>query len=74
MTNYKELEIYHLSQDLVLKIYDLCKVLPNSEDNNLISQLRRAVTCLPLNIAEALRILQFIELWNSWVIKNKHDL
>lgn len=52
MANYKELEIYHLSQDFVLKIYNLCKLLPNYEDNNLISQLRRAVTCLPLNIAE----------------------
>ncbi len=51
-TNYKKLEIYHLAHKFLLDIYQLCKAFPQSEDANLTSQLRRAATCLPLNIAE----------------------
>lgn len=50
--NYKKLEIYHLAHKFLLDTYQLCKLLPPLEDNNLTSQLRRAATCLPLNIAE----------------------
>jgi len=50
--DYKKLDIYYLAHDFVLSIYELVKLFPNYEDNNLISQLRRAATCLPLNIAE----------------------
>lgn len=50
--NFKKLEIYHLAHQFVLDIYELVKDFPKHEDNNLTSQLRRAVTCLPLNIAE----------------------
>lgn len=50
--NFRDLEIYTLAHQLVLDIYDLVKGFPKSEDNNLTSQLRRAATCLPLNIAE----------------------
>ena len=52
MVDYKKLEIYHLAHNFVLVIYELCKTFPKYEDNNLTSQLRRAATCLPLNIAE----------------------
>lgn len=50
--NFKNLEIYHLAHQFVLDIYELVKEFPKYEDNNLTSQLRRAATCLPLNIAE----------------------
>jgi four helix bundle protein len=49
---YKHLEIWKLAHALVLDIYIAIEPLPQHEDNNIKSQLRRAVTCLPLNIAE----------------------
>jgi len=50
--NFRELEIYGLAKELVLSTYSLLEEFPEYEGNNLTSQLRRAVTCLPLNIAE----------------------
>jgi len=50
--NFRDLDIYKLAHQFVLDIYELVKDFPKSEDNNLTSQLRRAATCLPLNIAE----------------------
>lgn len=50
--DYKKLEIYDLAHELVLKTYELLDSFPDFESNNLVSQLRRAITCLPLNIAE----------------------
>lgn len=49
---YQNLRIYHAAHAFVLKIYKLVEKFPSLEDNNLTSQLRRAATCLPLNIAE----------------------
>lgn len=50
--NYKKLEIYEVAHQFVLDTYFFVKNFPSYEDNNLTSQLRRAATCLPLNIAE----------------------
>lgn len=50
--DYKKLEIYDFAHNLVLEFYILLKDLPKCEDNNLTSQIRRSITCLPLNIAE----------------------
>lgn len=50
--DYKKLEIYHLSQQFVLDIYALVKNFPDCESNNLVSQITRAATSIPLNIAE----------------------
>lgn len=50
--DYRNLEIYHVAHQFVLDTYEFVKTFPNYEDNNLTSQLRRAATCLPLNIAE----------------------
>lgn len=50
--DYKKLEVYQLAHDFVLSTYELVKFFPAFEANNLTSQLRRAATCLPLNIAE----------------------
>jgi len=49
---YKNLEIYSIAKELVVVMYKLCETLPSQESNNLSSQLRRASTSLPLNIAE----------------------
>jgi len=50
--NYKKIEIWNLSYEFVLKVYAEVQNFPRDEENNITSQLRRAATCLPLNIAE----------------------
>ncbi len=50
--DHKRLEIYQLSQQFVLEIYNLVEKFPHNEENNLTSQLCRAATSIPLNIAE----------------------
>ena len=52
LVNYKNLEIYHLAHNYVLDIYILLERFPAKEEKNLICQIRRAATSLPLNIAE----------------------
>ena len=52
VVDYHKLEIYHMAHEIVLDTYKLLVIFPECESNNLVSQLRRAVTCLPLNIAE----------------------
>lgn len=49
---YQKLEIWQRAYDFVLKVYSAVAKFPSYEDNNITSQLRRAATCLPLNIAE----------------------
>ena len=49
---YKELKIWQKSLDLVEKIYQLCELLPKSEDYNLKAQLKKAIVSVSLNIAE----------------------
>ncbi len=50
--NFRELKIWKFSMDLVPEIYKVIALLPVEESNNLKDQMRRAVTSLPLNIAE----------------------
>ncbi len=50
--DYRKLAIYYLAHQFVLDIYTATNNFPESEQNNLISQLRRAVISIPLNIAE----------------------
>jgi len=50
--NYKELEVWKLSYNLALKFYKITENFPEHENDNLISQIRRASTSIPLNIAE----------------------
>ena len=51
--NYKNLQIYHLSYDLTLKIYKVIEKFPEYEIKNMSLQLRRAIVSIPLNIAES---------------------
>ncbi len=52
MQNYKDLLVWSKSHELVLKVYTLTKDFPKEETFGLVSQLRRAVTSIPTNIAE----------------------
>ena len=49
---YKKLEVYAVSKELVLQIYELLKKFPKEETYALCDQLRRAVISVPSNIAE----------------------
>ncbi len=50
--NFRELFVYKMAHKLVLDVYPIVKSFPDYESNNLVSQIRRAATSLPLNIAE----------------------
>ncbi|MEW7289135.1 four helix bundle protein [Aquimarina sp. 2304DJ70-9] len=52
MHNYKKLEIWNESVDLVTDIYLLTKDMPDSEKFGLISQINRCAVSIPSNIAE----------------------
>jgi four helix bundle protein len=54
MTNYKKLEVWTLSMELVKEIYKLTKSYPNEERYGLISQTNRAAVSIPSNIAEGM--------------------
>lgn len=49
---YKDLKIWQSSISLIKKVYTCADKLPKSEEYNLKSQLKRAITSVALNIAE----------------------
>lgn len=50
--NCENLEVYQISRLLIIEIYKLTKQFPTDERFGLISQLRRSVISISLNIAE----------------------
>lgn len=52
MTNYKNLQIWKKSMELVREIYLLTKTYPKEELYALTSQTKRAAVSVPANIAE----------------------
>jgi len=52
ISTYRDLDVWKKSVDLVVDVYKLCKQLPDSERFGLISQMQRAATSIPANIAE----------------------
>ena len=50
--SFKELEIYIKSKEIVKRVYQITEKYPEREKYNIISQLRRSVLSIPLNIAE----------------------
>ncbi|MGL6266677.1 MAG: four helix bundle protein [Chitinophagaceae bacterium] len=52
--NYKKLNIWIKSIELVTVVYDLVKKYPDNEKFGLISQSKRAVVSIPSNIAEGI--------------------
>ena len=52
MQDYRNLEVWQRSMDYVVEIYRFTSSFPADERYNLVSQIRRASTSIPLNIAE----------------------
>jgi four helix bundle protein len=54
MTNYKKLDVWKESMQLVKEVYALVKKYPKEELYGLSSQARRAAVSIPANIAEGI--------------------
>jgi four helix bundle protein len=52
MQDYHQLDIWNRAMDYAVAVYKFIVSLPEEEKYNLASQLRRAVTSAPLNMAE----------------------
>lgn len=52
MRNFRELEIWKRSFELVKEVYMICEQLPNSEAFGMGTQLKRSAVSIPSNIAE----------------------
>jgi four helix bundle protein len=52
MQNYRQLSVWRKSHDAALKIHRLSAEIPRRDNSGLISQIRRAATSIPTNIAE----------------------
>lgn len=52
MRNYEDLKVWERAHKLCLAVYKLTNSFPNEEKFGLISQLRRASSSVPTNIAE----------------------
>ena len=52
MKNFRNLFVWKKAHQLALVLYRLTSGFPKTEQYNLVSQLRRAVTSIPTNIAE----------------------
>lgn len=52
MQNYRDLQVWVKSHELTLEIYNITKSFPQDELYGLVSQLRRASSSIPTNIAE----------------------
>jgi four helix bundle protein len=50
--NHKDLEVWKKSMDLVLQVYQITNLFPDTEKFGLTSQMRRAAVSIPSNIAE----------------------
>lgn len=49
---YKNLEVWKLSHELVMRVYALTKIFPADERYSLVDQMRRCAVSIPANIAE----------------------
>jgi len=52
MRNYEDLKVWERAHNMCLAIYKITESFPNEEKFGLISQLRRAPSSVPTNIAE----------------------
>jgi four helix bundle protein len=52
--DYKELEVWKESKELVKLIYELTKIFPSTEQFGLTNQIRRCAVSIPSNIAEGI--------------------
>lgn len=49
---FRDLEVWRVSMDLVVKAYEITREFPKSEQFGLASQLQRSAVSIPSNIAE----------------------
>jgi len=52
MKDYRKLVVWEKAHKLTLLIYNITRAFPKEEQYGLVSQIRRAVTSTPTNIAE----------------------
>jgi len=52
MSDYRQLKVWERAHTLTLKIYKITDDFPKSELYGLVSQIRRASSSIPINIAE----------------------
>ena len=52
MKTYKDLDIYKEGYNLTLEMYKITDEFPKEEKYEIVSQLRRASSSIPMNIAE----------------------
>ena len=50
--SFRDLDVWHKAMDLTVRVYEATEKFPRSEVFGLTSQLRRAATSVPSNIAE----------------------
>ncbi|MFV8360212.1 four helix bundle protein [Flavobacterium sp. LS1P3] len=50
--DHKDLDVWKRSMDLVVKVYQITKLFPDTEKYGLSSQMRRAAVSIPSNITE----------------------
>jgi len=50
--NFRELDVWKLGMQIVVKIYETTKSFPKEEAYGLVNQMRRAALSVPSNIAE----------------------
>ncbi len=50
--SYKELDVWKKAIEIVDKVYDVTKNLPDEEKYNLVSQMHRSVVSIPSNVAK----------------------
>ena len=63
--SYRDLEVWQLSMDLAVAVYDCTDLFPRYEQYGLTAQIRRAVVSIPSNIAEGQGRAQPGEFLNS---------
>ena len=49
---YRDLEVWRLGMDLTVEVYRITRTFPDSEKYGLVSQLQRASSSIPANLAE----------------------
>jgi len=52
MKNFRQLKVWQKSHELVLSVYQITAVFPRTETYGLTSQIRRAASSIPSNLAE----------------------
>jgi four helix bundle protein len=52
VTDYRDLDVWNEAMTLAVEIYDATRTFPREELFGMISQMRRAATSIPANIAE----------------------